>query len=187
MDGYNSGGPEGGTLWVVRGSQAGAWRFYMPMMEQLAPETLIGFSTRWMCWLVSFDGMVLLLTLPSPDQLHANPAHWIRGCMWRPRLWSARGWDIHNAWGSNDGSLTRSAELISPWSQNGTPLLHARDGTGNIMEPAIGQSDGAQPVGLQCEIYAVKKVVPLTISQLPGFLSHVEWLVLALQHPEMGG
>ena len=48
------------------------------------------------------------------------------------------------------------------------------------MEPADGQSDGAPPAGLRCELPAVDKAVPLPLSRLSGVLSHVVWFALTL-------
>ena len=68
-----------------------------------------------------------------------------------------------------------------------TPLLHAQGGTGNRLEPATGHSYIAPPAGLRCELSAVNKAVPLTLYWLPGVLSRVEWLAIALQQPALGG
>ena len=54
------------------------------------------------------------------------------------------------------------------------------------LEPAVGHSDGAEPTGIKYELSTVDKEVPLPLSGLPGVLFHVEWLVIALQHPELG-
>ena len=50
----------------------------------------------------------------------------------------------------------------------GTPLLHAQDGTGNRLKPPTGQSDGAPPAGLRCELSPVEKVVPWPFPGCPG-------------------
>ena len=55
---------------------------------------------------------------------------------------------------------------------DGTLSLHAQDGTINRLEPASGQSDGAPPTGLRCEITVVEKAVPLPLSWLYGVLSN---------------
>ena len=51
--------------------------------------------------------------------------------------------------------------------------MHAWYVTGDILETVTGQPEGAQPAGIQYDISAVKKLVPLTLSSLPGVLSHV--------------
>ena len=64
---------------------------------------------------------------------------------------------------------------------DGTPPLHSREVTVNRLEPVAGQSDGAPPAGIRCEISTFEKAVPLPLPRLPGVLSHVKCLALALQ------
>ena len=65
-------------------------------------------------------------------------------------------------------TLPRVQSLTQHRVNDGTPLSHARDGTGNRLEPATGQSDIALPSGLQCEIPAVNKAVPLPFPSYMG-------------------
>ena len=61
--------------------------------------------------------MALRPTSPIHARWHANRAHCGRGCLMKPRRWSARGWDTRTGWDSEDRSHARNLELISPWGQ----------------------------------------------------------------------
>ena len=90
----------------------------------------------------------------------------------------------HEAQATYHFSVVQS--LAHSWVNDDTPLLHERDGTGNILEPAAGQFDGAPPTSIWCDIYVVDKLVPLTLSRLPEVLSDVECFALEIQLTELG-
>ena len=55
-----------------------------------------------------------------------------------------------------------------------TLLLYARDGTDDRLELDAGQSDGALPAVLWCELPTNNKAVPLPLPRLFGLLLHLE-------------
>ena len=95
----------------------GSWESSMLMVAWWAHKTRTGWNTWWTSWLASSDGMASLPTLPIYARWRANPAYYGQGCMRRPRLWSAWGWDTSTRWDYKNGSHACNVELSSPRCQ----------------------------------------------------------------------